>query len=113
MSAPAPQHNPAPTARPAGPAEPDLVASGPTALRIALGSQLRRLREAHGITCEAAGQVIRASASKISRVEHGRGSMKRRGRAALLPVYGVPGGAGGADVLRLARGAARPGWWHQ
>ena len=113
MSAPAPSRDPAPTARPAGPAQPDLVASGPTVLRIALGSQLRRLREAHGITCEAAGQVIRASASKISRVEHGRVSMKQRDLADLLTLYGVTGEAARADVLRLAREAARPGWWHQ
>ena len=113
MSAPVPQHDPAPTARPAGPVPPDLVASGPTALRIALGSQLRRLREAHGITCEAAGRVIRASASKISRVEHGRVSMKQRDLADLLTLYGVTGEAERADVLRLAREAARPGWWHQ
>ena len=113
MSAPVPQHDPAPTSRPAGPVPPDLVASGPTALRIALGSQLRRLREAHGITCEAAGRVIRASASKISRVEHGRVSMKQRDLADLLTLYGVTGEAERADVLRLAREAARPGWWHQ
>src|SRR6202042_2218498 len=113
MSAPAPSRDPAPTARPASPAQPDLVASGPTALRIALGSQLRRLREAHGITCEAAGQVIRASASKISRVEHGRVGMKQRDLADLLTLYGVTGEAERADLLRLGREAARPGWWHQ
>ena len=88
-------------------------ASGPTALRIVLGSQLRRLREAHGITCEAAGEAIRASASKISRLEHGRVSMKQRDLADLLTLSGVTGEAERADVLRLAREAARPGWWHQ
>jgi len=113
MSSPEPQHDPAPTARPAGPPVPDPAAGGPTALRIALGSQLRRLREAHGITCEAAGDVIRASASKISRLEHGRVSMKQRDLADLLTLYGVTGEAERADVLRLAREAARPGWWHQ
>lgn len=113
MSSPEPQHDPAPTARPAGPPVPDPAASGPTALRIALGSRLRRLREAHGITCEAAGQVIRASASKISRLEHGRVSMKQRDLADLLTLYGVTGEAERANVLRLAREAARPGWWHQ
>jgi transcriptional regulator with XRE-family HTH domain len=113
MPAPVPRRDPAPTSRPAGPAQPDLVASGPTALRIALGSQLRRLREAHGITCEAAGRVIRASASKISRLEHGRVSMKQRDLADLLTLYGVTGEAERADGLRLAREAARPGWWHQ
>lgn len=113
MSSPEPQHDPAPTARPAGPPVPDLAASGPTALRIALGSRLRRLREGHGITCEAAGEVIRASASKISRLEHGRVSMKQRDLADLLTLYGVTGEAERANVLRLAREAARPGWWHQ
>jgi transcriptional regulator with XRE-family HTH domain len=113
MSSPEPQPDPVPTAKPAGPPVPDPAASGPTALRIALGSQLRRLREAHGITCEAAGDVIRASASKISRLEHGRVSMKQRDLADLLTLYGVMGEAERADVLRLAREAARPGWWHQ
>ena len=113
MSSPVPEHDPARSPRPPARPMPDPVASGPTALRIALGSQLRRLREAHGITCEAAGQVIRASASKISRLEHGRVGMKQRDLADLLTLYGVTGEAERADVLRLAREAARPGWWHQ
>ena len=41
--------------------------SGPTALRIALGAQLRRLREARGVTTEEAAEAIRATHSKISR----------------------------------------------
>ena len=57
--------------------------------------------------------MIRASASKISRLEHGRVSMKQRDLADLLTLYGVTGEAERADVLRLAREAARPGWWHQ
>ena len=113
MSTPVPRRDPAPTSRSASPARPDLVGSGPTALRIALGGPLRRLREAHGIACEAAGRVIRASASKIGRLEHGRVSMKQRDLADLLTLYGVTGEAERADVLRLAGEAARPGWWHQ
>jgi transcriptional regulator with XRE-family HTH domain len=113
MPSPVPRPDPLSASRPAGPSWPDPVASGPTALRIALGGQLRRLREAHGITCEAAGAVIRASASKISRLENGRVSMKERDLADLLTLYGVTGEEERADVLRLAREAARPGWWHQ
>ena len=117
MPSPVPQHHPAPTPGPADPGWASVPlpdpATGPTVLRIVLGSQLRRLREAHGITCEAAGAVIRASASKISRLEHGRVSMKQRDLADLLTLYGVTGEAERADVLRLAREAARPGWWHQ
>src|SRR5712692_5974683 len=45
------------------PADGTLVGArcGPTALRIALGVQMRRLREAGGITCEEAAAVIRAT----------------------------------------------------
>ena len=113
MSSPMPQHDPVPIPGPGRPPLPDPAASGPTALRIVLGSQLRHLREVHGITCEAAGEVIRASASKISRLEHGRVGMKQRDVADLLTLYDVTGEAERAEVLRLAREAARPGWWHQ
>ncbi len=57
--------------------------------------------------------MIRASASKISRLENGRVSMKQRDVADLLTLYDVTGEAERAGVLRLARDAARPGWWQQ
>jgi transcriptional regulator with XRE-family HTH domain len=87
-------------------------AAGPTALRVVLGGQLRHLREANGITREAAGEVIRASASKISRLELGRVGVKRRDLSDLLTLYGVTGEAERADVLLLASEAAKHGWWH-
>src|SRR5207245_8392829 len=46
--------------------------SGPTVPRIALGTQLRRLREASNITTAQAAEAIRATHSKISRLERGR-----------------------------------------
>jgi len=51
---------------------------GPTVRRILLGSQLRRLREARQITRDQAGYAIRASESKISRMELGRVPFKER-----------------------------------
>ena len=63
---------------------------GPTVLRILLGAQLRRLREGKGISREDAGYEIRASGSKISRMELGRVSFKERDVADLLSIYGVP-----------------------
>ena len=63
--------------------------SGPTVLRMLLGSQLRRLREDAGITPDRAGYEIRASRSKISRMEHGRVGFKERDVADLLTLYGV------------------------
>lgn len=64
-------------------------AQGPTAIRIALGMQLRRLREVSGVTTQAAGYAIRASCSKISRMELGRVGVKERDVADLLTLYGV------------------------
>jgi transcriptional regulator with XRE-family HTH domain len=86
---------------------------GPTAPRIVLGAQLRRLREARGITREAAGDAIRGSASKISRLELGRVSFKDRDVADLLTLYGVLDEQERSGLLGLARDASASGWWHQ
>jgi transcriptional regulator with XRE-family HTH domain len=85
---------------------------GPTVLRIVLGSQLRRLRERRQITCEEAGDAIRASHSKISRMELGRVRFRRRDVADLLKLYGVVGEQETASMLALADRANEPGWWH-
>jgi transcriptional regulator with XRE-family HTH domain len=86
---------------------------GPTVLRIVLGTQLRRLREARGISREAAGEAIRASHAKISRLELGRTGYKERDVADLLTLYNVVDEAERADFLALARQASTPGWWHK
>jgi transcriptional regulator with XRE-family HTH domain len=84
---------------------------GPTVLRILLGSQLRKLRESRGITREAAGYEIRASGSKISRMELGRVSFKERDVTDLLTMYGVSDSAERDALIGLARQANNPGWW--
>jgi hypothetical protein len=86
--------------------------SGPTVLRILLGSQLRRLREAKGVTREEAGWTIRASGSKISRMELGRVSFKERDIVDLLALYGVDNEESAA-LVALAKEANSPGWWHK
>jgi transcriptional regulator with XRE-family HTH domain len=58
-------------------------------MRILLGAQLRRLREAKRISPEEAGYAIRASHSKISRLETGRVGFKDRDIVDLLTLYGV------------------------
>lgn len=87
--------------------------SGPTVLRILLGTQLRRRREEKGISREAAGYQIRASGSKISRMELGRVSFKYRDVADLLTLYGIEEGAEREMLLDLVTRANSPGWWHQ
>ncbi|MFC6079792.1 helix-turn-helix domain-containing protein [Sphaerisporangium aureirubrum] len=86
---------------------------GPTALRILLGAQLRRLRTTRGITREQAGHSIRASEAKISRIELGRVGFKDRDVADLLTLYGVGESQEREVFLGLARQANAPGWWHK
>jgi transcriptional regulator with XRE-family HTH domain len=87
--------------------------AGPTVRRILLGTQLRRLREARGITREDAGYRIRASESKISRMELGRVGFKVRDVVDLLAMYGVDDESARETLVTLAREANAPGWWHQ
>ncbi|MFJ8688886.1 helix-turn-helix domain-containing protein [Micromonospora wenchangensis] len=88
-------------------------ATGPTVLRMLLGAQLRRLREASGVTREGAGWEIRSSESKISRMELGRVGFKERDVADLLTLYGVTVAEERDALLKLARDANSPGWWHR
>ena len=89
------------------------LGNSPTVLRIIIGTQLRRLREAHGITREAAGDAIRASGAKISRLELGRVGFKERDVTDLLDLYGVVDTDERAAFLELVRQANTPGWWHR
>ncbi len=82
-------------------------------LRIALGSKLRRMREASEITREAAGYAIRGSHAKISRLELGRVGFKERDVADLLTLYGVTDEQEREAFLTLARQANAPGWWRE
>ncbi len=86
--------------------------SGPTVPRRLLGAQLRRLREERGITLEDAGEVIRASGSKMSRLETGRVGFKERDISDLLTFYEVTDFRQRAALLELARNASSHGWWH-
>jgi transcriptional regulator with XRE-family HTH domain len=93
-------------------------ASGPgespveaTAARMLLGAQLRRLREAAGVPPEKAGYAIRASRSKISRMETGRVRFKIRDVEDLLTLYGVTEGQQRLKVMALARQSGVPDWW--
>jgi len=76
-----------------------------------VGARLKRLREAKGISREAAGFTIRASGSKMSRLELGKVSFKERDVADLLVLYGVGDPNERDEIREMARQASRPGWW--
>jgi transcriptional regulator with XRE-family HTH domain len=88
-------------------------AGGPTVLRILLGTQLRRLREARGITAQEAARAIRGSESKISRIELGRTSVREVDIVDLLTLYGITDPGEKEELFSLASQANQPGWWHQ
>ena len=87
--------------------------SAPTARRIVLGAQLRRLREAADISRADAGYAIRGSDSKISRMELGRVGFKERDVADLLTMYGVTNEDERNVFLDMVRKSNQRGWWHR
>jgi hypothetical protein len=89
------------------------MSGAPTARRIVLGAQLRRLREAADITRADAGYAIRGSDSKISRMELGRVGFKERDVADLLTMYGVTSVDERNVFLEMVRKSNERGWWHR
>jgi hypothetical protein len=81
--------------------------------RMLVGARLRRLREDKGIPRAEAGYVIRASESKMSRLELGRVTFKERDVSDLLVYYGVTDPTQRHELLELVRKANRPGWWRE
>ncbi|MFY1691271.1 helix-turn-helix domain-containing protein [Plantactinospora sp. WMMB782] len=82
------------------------------AVRILVGAQLRRLREERGLTRAEAAEPIRASESKISRMELGRVGFKERDVLDLLSLYGVHDERERATLLERVREANTSSWWH-
>jgi uncharacterized protein DUF5753/helix-turn-helix protein len=89
------------------------MSGAPTARRIVLGAQLRRLREAADITRADAGYAIRGSDSKISRMELGRVGFKERDVVDLLTMYGVTAEEERAVFIDMLRKSNERGWWHR
>jgi len=75
-----------------------------------LAAELRRLREATGLTCDEVAARLDCSASKISRIETGRVSVSPRDVRDLLGIYAVPD-AQRDSLIQLARESRQQGWW--
>ena len=84
---------------------------GPTVPRMLVGIQLHRFREAAGITPDQAAYEIRASRSKISRMENGLVRFKERDVTDLLTLYGITDEKTRSGLVMLTRQANTPGWW--
>ncbi|TWP53436.1 helix-turn-helix domain-containing protein [Lentzea tibetensis] len=77
-----------------------------------LGDDLRRLREQTGLSLERAGELIDASATKMSRIENGLREGSPEDVAALLAIYRCVGPRR-AELLALAHEFERRGWWQR
>ncbi|HVV13672.1 helix-turn-helix transcriptional regulator [Amycolatopsis sp.] len=86
---------------------------GPTVRRMVLGAQLRRLRERSGVARAEAAREIRASESKISRMELGRVGCKERDVLDLLRLYRADDAEAMAWAVDMVRQANETGWWQQ
>jgi transcriptional regulator with XRE-family HTH domain len=73
-----------------------------------VGAYLRQLREERGITRARAAELIRASESKISRMELGRVGFKERDLRDLLALYGVQD----ENLVDRVREANATAWWY-
>jgi len=87
------------------------AAVGPTVRRRRLGAELRRLRERAGLTLADAAGHLDTSDSTLSRVENGRGTLRRTDVQAMLDLYDVREESLRESLLRLTRDVRRKGWW--
>src|SRR5215467_14477500 len=87
------------------------VRQSPTVRRRRLGLELRRLREAAGVTIETVADRLECSSSKISRIERGHSGASPRDVRDMLDIYGVRGPIAD-DLIQVARDARLKGWWH-
>jgi transcriptional regulator with XRE-family HTH domain len=79
-----------------------------------LGRDLRKLREAKGLTGEEVAKSVRCSASRISRIESGEIKPRAGDVMELLVAYGVPLDAEpGSSLLAQARDLREDGWWQR
>jgi transcriptional regulator with XRE-family HTH domain len=83
----------------------------PTIRRRRLGAELRRRREAAGVTIDGVAAKLECSASKISRIETGHTSATPRDVRDMLEIYGVVG-AESDELVQISREARQKGWWH-
>lgn len=84
----------------------------PTVRRRRLGIELRRLREAVGLTIDQVAKELECSESKVSRIETAHVRATARDVRDLLEIYGIDGEQRD-ELIQLARQAREKGWWHE
>jgi transcriptional regulator with XRE-family HTH domain len=79
-----------------------------------LGRELRRLRDAKGLTLEQAGKRISSSPSRVQRIEAGDIRPRPGDVMELLQAYEIPlEGEEGTALILMARELREQGWWQR
>lgn len=85
--------------------------AGPTVRRRRLGTELRRLREAHALKLEEAADRIGLAPSTLSRIETGKAPTRSAYLTTMLEMYGVTDPSQRQILADMAREGHRKGWW--
>ncbi|MFD6329099.1 helix-turn-helix domain-containing protein [Streptomyces niveus] len=85
--------------------------SGPTVALRCFGADLRRRREAAGMTLQGVAETIKKDRATPARWENAETVPNPRMVAVLLDLYSTPA-AERTEVLRALEEAKKPGWWH-
>jgi transcriptional regulator with XRE-family HTH domain len=84
----------------------------PTTVRLRhLGSNLRRLREAHALELEATARQLGLRASTLKQIEAGRSPAQAGHLTSMLDIYGVRDPGQRQVLLNMARGGYERSWW--
>ena len=87
------------------------VSIGPTVRRRRLGSELRRLREAHSFKLEEAADRLGLAALTLSRIETGKAPTRTAYLMTMFEMYGVDDQGQRQVLIEMAREGHRKGWW--
>jgi transcriptional regulator with XRE-family HTH domain len=89
------------------------VDEGPTLRRRRLGAELRRCREAAGMTQEQVSRRFEWHSAKANRIETARVSVTPRDVRDLLDLYAVADEAYRESLLNIARASREKAWWSE
>ncbi|HEY3733837.1 MAG TPA: helix-turn-helix transcriptional regulator [Streptosporangiaceae bacterium] len=84
----------------------------PTVRRRQLIAELKRLREAAGLTQDDVAERLDWHPTKVFRIETGRTGPHPNDVRVMLEVYGVTGQSERAALVQLAKDARQRGWWY-
>lgn len=84
----------------------------PTIRQKRLGAELRKLREAAGMSGEDAAEALECGQAKISRIETGTNGIRPFELRGLLSAYGVTDPKLIDSLVDMAKEGRRQGWWN-